>query len=62
MGKCKGFEKHPLSASELSTKTHEPTPGTSSNSKVTIEIRCTKCLSVIGQGHSHSCTQKTQKL
>ena len=28
IGKCKGFEKHPLCASELSTKTHEPTPGT----------------------------------
>jgi hypothetical protein len=59
-GKCKGFEKHPLGATESSIKTQEPTPGTSSNSQVTIEKRCTKCLSVIGRGYSHSCTQGTR--
>ncbi len=60
IGKCKGFEKHPLGATESSIKTQEPTPGTSSNSQATIEKRCKKCLSIIGWGYSHSCTQGTR--
>ena len=60
IGKCKCFEKHPLYASELSTKMHEPTSGTSLNSQNTIEKTCAKCLSVIGRGYSHSCTQRAR--